>query len=32
MNVYKWYKVERVLYLHHIPFLPSIIKGLIRVL
>lgn len=32
MDLYKWYKVERVLYLHHIPFLPVIIKGLIRVL
>lgn len=32
MNVYKWYKVSRVLYLHHIPLLPGLIKGLIRVL
>lgn len=32
MNVYKWYKVERKLYLHHIPLLPMLIKGAIRVL
>ena len=32
MNIYKWYKVSRVLYLYHIPVLPGIIKGLIRVL
>ena len=32
MNVYKWYKASRVLYLHHIPLLPGLIKGLIRVL
>lgn len=32
MNVYKWYKVGRKLYLHHIPLLPMLIKGAIRVL
>ena len=32
MNVYKWYKVERKLYFHHIPLLPMLIKGAIRVL
>lgn len=32
MNIYKWYKVERFLYIHHIPLLPQIIKFLIRVL
>lgn len=32
MNIYKWYKVERTLYLHHIPILPDLIKGLIRVI
>lgn len=32
MNVYKWYKVERKLYLHRIPLLPMLIKGAIRVL
>ena len=32
MNVYKWYKASRALYLHHIPLLPGLIKGLIRVL
>lgn len=32
MNIYKWYKAERFLYLHHIPILPMIIKGLIRIL
>lgn len=32
MNVYKWYKVSRLMYLHHIPILPQMIKGLIRVL
>lgn len=32
MNVYKWYKVERKLYLHHIPLLPMLIKGAIRIL
>lgn len=32
MNVYKWYKVERELYLHHIPLLPMLIKSAIRIL
>lgn len=32
MNVYKWYGAARWLYLHKIPFLPKIIKGLIRIL
>lgn len=32
MNVYKWYKAERWLYLHHIPLLPGIIKIAIRIL
>ena len=31
MNIYKWYKVSRVLYLRHIPILPMFIKGLIRI-
>ncbi|QHI71300.1 serine acetyltransferase [Aminipila terrae] len=32
MNIYKWYQAERWLYLHHVPILPMMIKGLIRVL
>lgn len=32
MNVYCWYKASRVLYLHHIPVLPMIIKGAIPIL
>ena len=32
MNVYKWYKASRILYLHHIPIFPMIIKGAIRVM
>lgn len=32
MDVYKWYKAERKLYLHHIPLVPILIKGAIRVL
>ena len=32
MNVYSWYKASRVLYLHHIPVLPMLIKGAIRIL
>ncbi len=32
MDVYKWYKLSRVLYLHHVPILPMIIKGIIRVI
>ena len=32
MDVYKWYKAERWLYLHHIPILLMVIKGSIRIL
>lgn len=32
MNVYRWYKAGRWLYLHHVPLLPMIIKGAIRIL
>ena len=32
MNVYKLYKMERWLYLHHVPLLPKIVKGLIYIL
>ena len=32
MEVYKWYKVSRFLYLHHVPALPGIIKASIRIL
>ena len=32
MNIYKWYKVERKLYLHHVPLIPMVIKGAIRML
>lgn len=32
MNVYKWYAAARWLYLHKVPLMPKIIKGLIRVL
>lgn len=32
MDIYKWYKAERWLYLHHIPILPQIIKASIRIL
>ena len=32
MNAYKMYRAERWLYLHHIPFLPKIIKGLIYII
>lgn len=32
MEIYKWYKAERWLYLHHIPILPQIIKASIRIL
>jgi len=32
MDVYKWYKIERWLYIHHVPILPQLIKGSIRVL
>lgn len=29
MNAYKLYRIERWLYVHHVPILPKIIKGLI---
>lgn len=32
MDAYKLYKAERWLYLHHIPFLPKVIKGIIYLL
>lgn len=32
MNIYKWYKLERSLYLKRIPILPQLIKIAIRVL
>lgn len=32
MDIYKWYKAERWLYLHHIPFLPVLIKAGIRII
>lgn len=32
MDLYKWYKAERTLYLHHIPVLPGLIKASIRIL
>lgn len=32
MDIYKWYKAERWLYLHHIPVLPMMIKASIRIL
>ncbi len=32
MDIYKWYKAERWLYLHHVPVLPMIIKAAIRIL
>lgn len=32
MNIYKWYKVSRTLYLRHIPIVPYLIKGVIRIL
>lgn len=31
MDVYKWYKASRIIYLHHIPIIPMLIKGAIRV-
>lgn len=31
MNVYNWYNVSRWMYLHHIPVLPMLIKGMIRI-
>ncbi|MBQ8317533.1 MAG: serine acetyltransferase [Lachnospiraceae bacterium] len=32
MNIYNWYRVERWLWLHHIPILPQIIKVAIRII
>ena len=32
MDVYNWYKTEHKLYLHHIPLVPMLIKGVIRIL
>lgn len=32
MNIYKWYKLERRMYLCHIPIVPMVIKGAIRIL
>ena len=32
MDLYKWYKAERRLYLHHIPLLPMLIKTSIRII
>ena len=32
MDISKWYRLERKLYLKHIPLVPKIIKGLIRIL
>jgi len=32
MNAYKLYQVERWFYLHHAPFIPKIIKGLIYII
>lgn len=32
MNIYRWYQAERFLYLHHVPILPLLIKGAIRIL
>ena len=32
MDIYKWYKAERVLYIHHILVFPQIIKGIIRIM
>lgn len=32
MDVYKWYKASRYLYLHKIPIAPMLIKGAIRVI
>lgn len=32
MNVYNWYKISRWMYKHHVPLLPMIIKGIIRIL
>ena len=32
MDIYEWYKISRRLYLQHIPFIPMLIKGMIRIL
>lgn len=32
MDIFSWYKVSRILYLHHVPVLPMLIKGAIRIL
>lgn len=32
MEIEKWYRAARWLYLHHIPILPGIIKGSIRII
>lgn len=32
MDVYKWYQAERRLYERHVPVLPKLIKGAIRIL
>ena len=32
MDIYKWYEVERWLYLHNVPLLPMCIKGANRIL
>lgn len=32
MDVYKWYRAERRLYERHVPVLPQLIKGAIRIL
>lgn len=31
MNIYKWYKLSRKLYLSHVPLLPGLIKTAIRI-
>ena len=32
MDLYGWYAFERKMYLHHVPVLPHLVKGVIRVL
>ncbi len=32
MDVYKWYKISRKLYIAHVPVIPMLIKGAIRIL
>lgn len=32
MDIYKWYRISRWLYLHHVPVIPGMIKALIRIL